>query len=310
MEKYENLLLLAKDEMEGENYKEAERLINEALAIERNIVDAWIMKSRLAYYNDRGLSACYKYLKIAFDLSEDKSNIQPILDAFYEVSLKELKWQLDNNLSRLEYRDEPSKYGTTFITYLKEGTQLSCDFGTFVPTDNVRRDLIKYAAKAIEKAWRNVAEDYYKFDIANYGARWERESLYHNNDYRPTVNTFKTFVYSCLTLGEIIDCTTVLETGNLDFDLMLNLIKLGQEIMNHCLRAKAYSVSSQGQSTVVFDDEYNNDDFVIEEDYSGGFEIRWRVSTIIGDNIKSFCNKIKSDLNRNETNIRNRKKKA
>ena len=80
--------------------------------------------------------------------------------------------------------------------------------------------------------------------------------------------------------------------------------------MNHCLRAKAYSVSSQGQSTVVFDDEYNNDDFVIEEDYSGGFEIRWRVSTIIGDNIKSFCNKIKSDLNRNETNIRNRKKKA
>ena len=310
MERYENLLLLAKDEFDGENYKEAERLINEALTIERNNVDAWVMKSRLAYYNDRGLAASYKYLKTAFDLCEDKKNIKPLLDAFYEVSYKELKWQLDRSLDRLEYREKNTGYEGVFTAFIKDGTQLCREFGTFDPQNNAARDFLNYAAKAIEKAWREVAKDYYQYDVVDYGVRWERETLY-KNDYRPSDSEMMRFVYSCATLGEIISFTSMLEYEKNDFDLMLKLINLGHFILNQCVKAKAYCVSSEWQTIIVFyEDEDNKDDFVMEfeEDYSYGFEIHWRRCAHIGKNIRAFCDEIQNNLYRHEASIKKYRK--
>lgn len=278
MSNNENKILLAKDELNAENYQEAERLVNEVLLEDRNNKDAWLIKAWVSFFLDRGLSASYQHLTKAYEISDSKGSNKEIVDAFFKISLKELKWNFDNLINYLESKDRFSSFSDVMKTFLSTGNKFAKELKHIETFYLIENEFVKYVAIAIKQAWNKVAQEYYKDAINGYGYKWSYKTEY-GDGYRPSKYEFEHFVESSNILAALIEITATLYNEQSNFQSIKELLDLGMLILDCCSKAVGFSATTEDTVT-----EYYYDDEYIDQDITTKWF--WAVSSSIGPDLK------------------------
>lgn len=248
MSKIANIIELAKDEINAENYKEAEALLNDVLKEDRNQKEVWVLKARIAYHLNRGLASAYQYLTNAIKLSKNK-DYKDIVDMFIWVSLKELKWNFNNAIERLPDVDEVNTLADVLDIFKKQGTELLNQIGDTSASNKVKNDFIKLAIGEIKKSWDKVAKEYYKDALSDYGKRWADTD--YTSEYRPREYDFNTFVDSTALLATLSRYILPLQNEEADFDSLISLAELCITMYECASNACGYSITYEAPSTEI-----------------------------------------------------------
>ena len=281
MDKILNLIELAKDEINAENYKEAERLINEVLIEDREQVEAWIVKAKIAYYQDSGLSTSYKYLTNAFNAKKSDDDIKSILDAFSFVTSKELKWYMGKALDDLPENNganELCQFAKKFNDIAKPFLSLFSDqYLVNKALCNAKNEYIKYSITEISKKWEEIERDYYQNAYPNRGKSWETNNEIITGNYRPGKYDFDRFTASANALSGMCTYVSFFSNDECDFDGLISLLRLANIMIERCLSAVGYEVRQHAED--VNDDEGE----LLYVDYQS----RWDIVYLFDDKTKN-----------------------
>lgn len=302
MDKVDNLIALANDELNAENYSEAERLLNDALREDRERKEAWLLKTKVAYFLNRGLSSSYQYLTNAYKVNKNKEDIKDILDTFSFVSLKELKWYFSNAIERMPDADDVNSFIDTLNIFNKEGGTFLSSLGDNNTLNNVKNEFIKYSIVEFKKLWKEVANEYYKNAINDYGKRWFDSADYNKADYRPGKYEFEKFTESCSLLVLLSRHIGSLANEECDYDSVIDLLELCITILNCFLNAFAFETKYEAYTA----QDYAEEEY--EGQYSAGGEYYWSISLRISQEVKNKIIKNITEVRKDIITLQNNKK--
>lgn len=305
MDKILNLIALANDELDAENYEEAERLVSEVLKEDREQVEAWIVKAKVSYFLNRGLSSSYKYLGSAKKVSKGDKDDKSILEAFSFVTYKELRWHLSQALDRLPDEQSITEVGNIIDLIDDEGEAFLSSFKdkslARQALNRAKNDLIKYASVEIKRSWDKVAREYYHEAISDYGKSWEtnKEDV-GLNIYRPSKYNFEDFTDCCDLLANLCKMMLQLNNEECDYDALIKLGELGCTLLKCCNDAAGYEAKSKTYD--VEDDEGNP----VAVDST----LVWRKSIVMAQVVKDKRNKYIRNFEIDMMTLKERKRVA
>lgn len=295
-ENVEKLIKRAKLEYESKNYRVSENFANEALVINEVNCDAWLLKALISYQLSRGLEISNKFFLQAYN--SDKSREKEIIETLIRICSCEIKYL---SLSILEDLPNPRDIKKLIEAYneyfkiIKTFKNLVNDKDHFdkILYDFDNRIIVSVADEAREK-WGDVSRKYYQDSLKYYGSNWGERDINKGSCHHPSKYDMDDFVDSVIPISLVgrLVCTLYNEESN--FAFILNFLNQCEFMLDKAKNARGYEEKYEANEYLVTETYGDGEQF--QYTTSEGGDIVWRLTYIVGDDLKNEIEKNISEI--------------
>lgn len=283
---FNNLVKLANAALDSNNFAEAEKQANLALAINATDYDTYLIKARAIDCQTNGeksrLLEVFNCYLTAYEVLEEEKKEERKKELFTEI-VNSLKNEISFWVNQVEAQRPTNKsieLAKSSLVDSESALSIASDkfkIDITATLDEIKNVFISSVSSMANSAWEStVAYNYYRDSLYDYGKHWKRRGEDRTDDYRPMTETMDIFKEEVDNLIELMEYA--ISNKNDDTDLLvLSAIYSNMAFFREKVRD---SVSFVRYS---YSDSY------------GGYYEYWTLDRYWTDNTKSMWN---TDINK------------